>query len=108
MAGEHALPWLPLDRLASGLLCSLPLIFITHSHLTHHILYAEIKLTEEVKSLIRSSYDRFTSVTNSLDLQYMEYTRYGARLVKRQSVSPDSLAQLAFQVCVLTRYDSGD
>ena len=58
----------------------------------------EFKLTDEIKASIDEAKTNFKNTSAGLDLNYVEFTKFGKNFIKKQGVSPDSFMQLAIQV----------
>lgn len=55
-------------------------------------------LSDEVKEAIRVADDKYKRDTSRLDINYMQYTKYGRNGVRKHKISPDAYMQLGFQV----------
>jgi hypothetical protein len=66
----------------------------------YHILwFSDFKFDEGIKEAIRSAKANFDKLTGSLDLHHLEYRKFTKTAVKKEKFSPDSVMQLAIQVC---------
>lgn len=61
-------------------------------------------LSDEVKEAIRVADDKYKRDTSRLDINYMQYTKYGRNGIRKHKISPDAFMQLGFQVSSLTMF----
>jgi len=64
----------------------------------------EFNLTDELKSDIQNARNEFQSKLSTLDLNYVQYSKYNKNDIKDLKVSPDSFMQLAIQLAYLKQY----
>lgn len=61
-------------------------------------------LSDEVKEAIRVADDKYKRDTSRLDINYMQYTKYGRNGVRKHKISPDAYMQLGFQMAFFKQY----
>ena len=77
-----------------------PISDFVYAYLLHisFSFFTDIKLDPNLKGNITKCKAKFDATMATLDLHYLEYTKYTKKYVKSQKFSPDSLMQLAIQV----------
>jgi Choline/Carnitine o-acyltransferase len=58
----------------------------------------DVQLTDELKSAVEAARAKFHASTSKLDVNYLQYQKFGKDYIKTKKLSPDSFMQLAFQV----------
>lgn len=61
-------------------------------------LFVDFILDESVKSAVEQAQNNFKQVSSNLDLNVLLYDQLHRDLIKNYKLSPDSVAQLGFQV----------
>lgn len=64
----------------------------------------EFKLNPELEQGIRKTKENFQAAVSKLTIDAMEFKRGGKELLKKKKLSPDAIAQLAFQMGFLRQY----
>ncbi|KAL1270007.1 hypothetical protein QQF64_032296 [Cirrhinus molitorella] len=64
----------------------------------------EFKLTEELKAGITKAKENFQAAVSKLTIDAMEFKKGGKEQLKKKKLSPDAIAQLAFQMGFLRQY----
>ncbi|TRY94180.1 hypothetical protein DNTS_030540 [Danionella cerebrum] len=64
----------------------------------------EFKLNEELKAGITKAKENFNASVSTLTIAAMEFKRGGKEQLKKKKLSPDAIAQLAFQMGFLRQY----
>lgn len=64
----------------------------------------EFKLNEELKAGIVKAKENFNSAVSKLTIDAMEFKKGGKEQLKKKKLSPDAIAQLAFQMGFLRQY----
>lgn len=62
------------------------------------------KLSDALKTGISAAKEKFDATVKSLTIDYIRFQRGGREFLKKQKLSPDSMAQLAFQMAFLRQY----
>ncbi|XP_057572121.1 carnitine O-palmitoyltransferase 2, mitochondrial isoform X2 [Hippopotamus amphibius kiboko] len=62
------------------------------------------KLNNALKTGISAAKEKFDATIKTLTIDYIRFQRGGKELLKKQKLSPDSVAQLAFQMAFLRQY----
>jgi len=60
---------------------------------------AAFNLTDELKTAIDEAKGKYEAATSKLDYDYVIFDKFGRDYIKQNKLSPDSLMQLAIQVC---------
>ena len=60
----------------------------------------QFNLSDKVKKEISLIKNEYQKVTSSLDVNLLEYDKFGKAFVKSKKLSPDGIMQLSFQVCI--------
>lgn len=64
----------------------------------------QFKLDGELESGVKTAKENFDSAVSKLTIDAMEFKKGGKELLKRSKLSPDAIAQLAFQMGFLRQY----
>lgn len=64
----------------------------------------QFKLDTELKSSIKKAMENFDSAVSKLTIDAMEFKKGGKEQIKKSKLSPDAIAQLAFQMGYLRQY----
>ncbi len=64
----------------------------------------EFKLTDELKAGITKAKENFQAAVSKLTIDAMEFKKGGKEQLKKKKLSPDAIAQLAFQMGFLRQY----
>ncbi|XP_045834749.1 carnitine O-palmitoyltransferase 2, mitochondrial [Meles meles] len=62
------------------------------------------KLSDALKTGISTAKERFDAIVKTLTIDFIQFHRGGKEFLKKQRLSPDSVAQLAFQMAFLRQY----
>ncbi|XP_044770452.1 carnitine O-palmitoyltransferase 2, mitochondrial isoform X2 [Neomonachus schauinslandi] len=62
------------------------------------------KLNDALKTGISSAKEKFDAIVKTLTISFIQFRRGGKEFLKKQKLSPDSVAQLAFQMAFLRQY----
>nr|XP_058919787.1 carnitine O-palmitoyltransferase 2, mitochondrial isoform X2 [Kogia breviceps] len=62
------------------------------------------KLNDALKTGISTAKEKFDATMKTLTIDYIQFQRGGKEFLKKQKLSPDSVAQLAFQMALLQQY----
>lgn len=64
----------------------------------------QFRLNDALKTGIRAAKEKFDATMKTLTIDYIQFHRGGKEFLKKQKLSPDSVAQLAFQMAFLRQY----
>ncbi|KJE93240.1 carnitine palmitoyltransferase II [Capsaspora owczarzaki ATCC 30864] len=64
----------------------------------------DFDLNDEIKTGIRNAIAKYQKLDQSLDIKTMEYHGFGKDAIKRHKLSPDGVAQMAFQLAYTRMY----
>lgn len=62
------------------------------------------KLSDALKTGVSIAKEKFDATVKTLTIDYIQFQRGGREFLKKQKLSPDSMAQLAFQMAFLRQY----
>ncbi|XP_025283437.1 carnitine O-palmitoyltransferase 2, mitochondrial isoform X1 [Canis lupus baileyi] len=62
------------------------------------------KLDDAMKASIGAAKDKFDAIVKTLTIDFIQFQRGGKEFLKNQKLSPDAVAQLAFQMAFLRQY----
>ncbi|XP_025727433.1 carnitine O-palmitoyltransferase 2, mitochondrial isoform X2 [Callorhinus ursinus] len=62
------------------------------------------KLNDALKTGISTAKEKFDAIVKTLTINFIQFRRGGKEFLKKQKLSPDSVAQLAFQMAFLRQY----
>lgn len=68
------------------------------------LFFTEFQLDDKSKNFITEALIKYKKITDSLDINLLEFLDFGRNTCKKHKVSPDSIMQLAFQVAVFYFY----
>ena len=66
--------------------------------------FADFHLTDELKLAVDEAKRKYEEATSKLDVDYRIFDKFGGELIKQSKLSPDSLMQLALQVCCYSHH----
>ena len=56
-------------------------------------------LSDSLKAAVDEAKKGYEAATSKLDVDYVVFDKFGKDYIKQNNISPDSVMQLAFQVC---------
>uniref|UniRef100_T1HWM5 Carn_acyltransf domain-containing protein n=1 Tax=Rhodnius prolixus TaxID=13249 RepID=T1HWM5_RHOPR len=62
------------------------------------LFFTEFQLDDKSKNFITEALIKYKKITDSLDINLLEFLDFGRNTCKKHKVSPDSIMQLAFQI----------
>ncbi|XP_078415360.1 carnitine O-palmitoyltransferase 2, mitochondrial-like [Cetorhinus maximus] len=64
----------------------------------------EFKLNESVQAAVKAAQEKFEHQRKSLEVEQLEFRKFGKNFIIEQNLSPDAIVQLAFQMAFLHQH----